>query len=133
MLEVAATTPSNPLVGGRVVDISLLTNDAAGRTARLASRKDAGTPLKGAARPSSVTLFYTPIERAIPKQCLDVDVEGADTEVTVVTRPASYKQQELTSKPSQTLVTSFLPITWLRAAGATARIGYANLLWAKRK
>src|SRR4051812_17575558 len=69
MLEVAATTPSNPLVGGRVVDISLLTNDAAGpNSAAGRPRIAAGTPLTRAARPSSVTLFYTPIERAIPKR-----------------------------------------------------------------
>src|SRR5207248_10705977 len=68
MLEVAATTPSNPLVGGRVVDISLLTNDAAGpNSAAGRPRIAAGTPLTRAARPGTVTLFYTPIERAIPK------------------------------------------------------------------
>src|SRR6266513_5984808 len=70
MLEVAATTPSNPLVGGRVVDISLLTNDAAGpNSAAGRPRIAAGTPLTRAARHSTVTLFYTPIERAIPKRC----------------------------------------------------------------
>src|SRR5438067_3844365 len=78
MLEVAATTPSNPLVGGRVVDISLLTNDAAG-SKWAASRIAAGTPVTRAARPNAVTLFYTPIERAIPKRCFAIPVAALQT------------------------------------------------------
>src|SRR5919109_332105 len=134
MLEVAATTPSNPLVGGRVVDIRLLTNDGAeasggspaGRlcqkapnaryNSRLAGRNPFlySNPVRdskawlGARCKAAANTRNSPMLIRCPDPAL-----WRSADVTAITAPASYKQQELTLSEA---ANGGRLITWLRAA-----------------